>query len=287
MNKYLISVDIEGITGVIGKTFATQGSKNYELARKYMHSDVNAVVQGIAKQDPNSWILVRDAHGDAINLDLDKLHPKAHLIQGWGNALNMLEGLDESFKGVYFVGYHAGGQNNEAVLGHTLSAQVHYLKINDSVVNEAGVNALYAGIFNVPVAFVSGDDHAVCETIAYLPNITSVVVKESLARDSAMSFSLSETRKLLEEAASAATRNLLAGKISPVKIAAPFKAELKLYSTGYKVSILEKLYATLSFDKTYEFVRDEFVIKYSSNSMLELLQRLNLILQLVYFGKGA
>lgn len=286
MNKYLISVDIEGITGVIGKTFATQGSKNYELGRKYMHSDLNAVIQGIVKQDPDAWIVVRDAHGDAINLDLDKLHPKAHLIQGWGNGMNMLEGIDESFKGVFYVGYHAGGENNEAVLGHTLSSQIHYLKINDRIVNEAGVMAFYAGIFNVPIAFISGDDHAVKETSAYLPDIVTVAVKESLARDSAMSLSLAQARELLEDRASVAVQKLLSGKIAPMKIFAPYKLELKLYGLGYRLSVFEKLYATLSFDETYEFDRAAFIIKYSATSALEMLQRLNLVLALIYFIKN-
>lgn len=45
MNKYLISVDIEGITGVINRDFANKDGKYHQLGCDYMTSDVNAVVQ--------------------------------------------------------------------------------------------------------------------------------------------------------------------------------------------------------------------------------------------------
>lgn len=283
MNKYLISVDIEGISGVSGKTFATQGSKNYELARKYMHSDVNAVISGILKQDPESQIIVRDAHGDAINLDLEKLHPRATLIQGWGSAMNMLEGLDKSFKGVFLVGYHAGGQNNEAVLGHTLSSKVHYLKVNSKLINEAGFAAICAGIYDVPIAFISGDDQAINEAINQFENAITVEVKKSLSRDSAVCLSLTETRKLLENGAEEATKKLQKTKISSYKLVLPATLELVLYNTGYRISIFERLAKILHFDKVYQFDAERFAIKYSAKSALEMAERLNLILQLVYW----
>ena len=90
MNKYLISADIEGITGVINKNFANKDGKYYQLGCEYMTSDVNAVVQGILDVDADAWIVVRDAHEDAVNLNLEELHPKANLIQGWGSGQNML-----------------------------------------------------------------------------------------------------------------------------------------------------------------------------------------------------
>jgi D-aminopeptidase len=54
MNKYLISVDIEGITGVINKQFAKKDGKYYQLGCSYMLNDVNAVVQGIVNADPDA-----------------------------------------------------------------------------------------------------------------------------------------------------------------------------------------------------------------------------------------
>ena len=209
MNKYLISVDIEGITGVINKNFASKEGKYYQLGCGYMTSDVNAVVQGILNADPDAWIVIRDAHEDAVNLNLEELHPKANLIQGWGPTLNMLAGLDQTFKGVFLVGYHAGGKNNKAVLGHAFSSRVHYLKINGKFMNETGMAALYAGHYNVPVAFVSGDDCAINEAREQLGDVVvGVVVKQSLSRDSAISLPLEQAHFLLEKSAADAVAKL-------------------------------------------------------------------------------
>ena len=58
MNKYLISADIEGITGVVNKEFSKENGKFYPLGCRYMASDVNAVIQGILNADFDAEIVV-------------------------------------------------------------------------------------------------------------------------------------------------------------------------------------------------------------------------------------
>jgi|WetSurMetagenome_2_1015567.scaffolds.fasta_scaffold190155_1 D-amino peptidase len=282
MNKYLISVDIEGITGVVNKSFANPTGKHYELARKYMHHDVNAVVQGIISLDASALVIVRDAHDSATNLDLEKLHPKAHLMQGWGNSMNMIAPVDTSFKGVFLVGYHAGGQNNDAVLGHTWSSLIHYVKINDTIVNETGIVATYAGHFDVPIVFISGDDHAVREAKALIPNITGVIVKESYARDCALSMPLNEASALLEKDAVQAMQNLFQNNFAPYKPLLPIRIEIRFYNVGFGVSFFQKLYYVLRFDNTYQFDLENFTVTYKGENALEILNRFNQIMFVVY-----
>jgi D-amino peptidase len=282
MNKYLISVDIEGITGVVSKEFTDAKFKQYELGRRYMMSDVNAVIQGVISVDPQASIVVRDAHGDTFNLDLERLHPLASLVQGWGYAMNMLEPLDATYKGVFLVGYHAGGQNNEAVLGHTMRATNHYLKVNNKLLNETGIVALYAGHFNVPVAFISGDNYAVQEAKDQLGEIVGVVVKQSLARNSALSMSLTAAKALLEKAAAEATKNLLAAKVQPMTINPPLNLEMKFYNIGFGMSLYQKLYHVLQFDPLYQFDLENFILRYQAPNALELFQRLNLLEWLLF-----
>lgn len=286
MNKYLVSVDIEGITGVIGKAFANSSGKYYELAKRYMLSDVNAVIQGILIADNDAIIVVRDAHGDATNLDLERLHPQAQLLQGWGDEMNMLAALDDTYCGVFLVGYHAGGQDIEAVLGHTFSSVVHYVKVNDQIINETGIAAFYAGHFDVPVVFISGDDHAVAEAKTQVPGITGAVVKESFSRDSALSLPLSEARALLTKCAAQATEDALQRRVLPCKLVDPIKVEVKLYDIGYNVSIFKKLSRILNFDNSYEFDLERGVFRYYAKSALEMFQRFNLIAYLIYGLKG-
>lgn len=282
MNKYLISVDIEGISGVASREFSSASGKLYELGKRFMLHNTNAVVEGILQADPAAWIVVRDAHNSAQNLDFEKLHPKANLVQGWGNSMNMVSPVDKSYKGVFLVGYHAGGHNNDAVLAHTYAKFIHSLKINDKIIDEAGIAALYAGIHNVPVAFLSGDNLAVAAAKEQLPDIVGVVVKESLARDSVLSYPLAKAQELLISGAKLATQNLLQNKFKPFKLSVPFKAELKIYNIGYHISIFQKLYKTFELDKVFEFDLNEFSVKFISDSTAQFLQRFEVLMQCLY-----
>jgi D-amino peptidase len=282
MNKYLISVDIEGITGVVDKNFSELNGNRYILAQKYMLHDTNAVINGILEADEHAFIVVRDAHGAATNLDLERLHPRAHLLQGWGDNMAMVGGLDESFAGVFLVGYHSGGQNNDAVLAHTYSSKIHHVRINNQIVNEAGIAGLYASQYKVPVAFLSGDDYAVDEAKQQFPDIVGVVVKKSYARDSILSLSLSEAGRLLQDGAKQAVNHLLNKQIKPFAVSLPVTTEIKLYNVGYDISIFQKLYKLLQFDKSYTFDEANFVVKYTANTQAEMFQKFSLIVQLIY-----
>lgn len=282
MNKYLISVDIEGITGVINKQFAKKNGKYYPLGCSYMLNDVNAVVQGIVNADPDAWIVVRDAHEDSINLNLEELHPKANLIQGWGPTQNMLAGLDQTFTGVFLVGYHAAGTNNKAILGHTLSSVVHYIKINDALVNETGMAAFYASHFNIPVAFISGDDCAVNEARAQLGDIVGVVVKQSFSRDSGISLPLEQAQMLLEKSAADAVYGLQRHQFPVYKISLPVTLEIGFYNTGFRISVFQYLVEILEFDAGFIFDQEQLSVKFTASSILEAAQKLNMLMFLVH-----
>ncbi|MFA6408849.1 MAG: M55 family metallopeptidase [Gammaproteobacteria bacterium] len=288
MSKYLISVDIEGITGVVDKSFADLQGKHYELAKRYMLSDVNAVVEGILSADPEAEIIVRDAHGAATNLDLERLHPKASLVQGWGSTLSMVYPCDSSYAGVFLVGYHAGGHNLEAVLAHTYSSMIHSIHVNDLLINETGIAALHAGFYNVPAAFISGDDETIREAKNQLKGHTlvAVTVKESLGRDSALSISLNKSRELLSEGAKKATINLQNRIAKPFKITTQLRTEIKMYNAGYRTSIFARIANVLAFDTAYQFDRENFVIRYKAKTAMEMLQRLTLIAELIYGSKA-
>lgn len=284
MNKYLISVDIEGITGVINKSFSKEDGRHYQLGCRYMTSDVNAVTQGIINADQDAKIIVRDSHGSrAANLDLGSLHSDACLIQGWGAIQNMLTGLTPDFTGVFLVGYHAGGHNIEAVLGHTMHSIIQHTKVNGMLMNETGLAAIYAGHMNVPVAFVSGDNHTIAEAHDQLgDNIVGVAVKESYGRDCAVSLSLTQARKLLEQGAKDAVIKLQQKKLAAYKVKTPITLEVKFYDTGVRVSVLQYLSEILAFDPIYKFNCKERTLIFSSRDALELLQRFNMIMYLVY-----
>jgi len=78
--KVYISVDMEGITGVVSADQTGVGP-DYGMARKWMTDDVNAAILG-ALDAGATEIVVNDSHGDMRNILPGELNPGALLISG-------------------------------------------------------------------------------------------------------------------------------------------------------------------------------------------------------------
>jgi D-amino peptidase len=92
----------------------------------------------------------------------------------------MMEGLDETFDAIVFVGYHAKADAPRGLFAHTGSGVVRDLQVNGRSVGEGGMNAALAAWYGVPVVAVSGDDAAVEEVKAVVPGIRGVAVKRAI-----------------------------------------------------------------------------------------------------------
>ena len=92
--KVYISVDMEGITGVVNWEEVNETGKDYDYFRRMMSKEANAAVEG-ALAAGATGIVVRDAHGSARNILPDLLSEKAKLIRDWsGGPKGMMEGID-------------------------------------------------------------------------------------------------------------------------------------------------------------------------------------------------
>ena len=92
----------------------------------------------------------------------------------------MVEGIDESFDALVFVGYHARAGTPDAIIDHTMSGNVTDFAMNGVSLPEAGINALIAGLYGVPVVFVAGDQ-AVCDQVTELfGSVGTVAVKQGI-----------------------------------------------------------------------------------------------------------
>jgi D-amino peptidase len=98
----------------------------------------------------------------------------------------MMEGIDRTFDGVIFLGYHTSTTNASGVRAHTISsARLADVRLNGISMPEAGINAAIAGHFDVPVILISGDDAIVMEATDLLGNIEGAVVKWAISFHSA------------------------------------------------------------------------------------------------------
>jgi D-amino peptidase len=220
--KVFISVDMEGVSGLVNWDETDIKGPDYPLFRKLMTEEANAAISGALAAGATE-IVVRDAHDSARNILPDLLRPEAQLIREWSGPLSMMEGIDKSFDAVVFIGYHARAGTPNAVLKHTMSLSVFDLILNGVRQPEAGWNAAIAGYFDVPVVFVSGDA-AICSQVReIIGNVETVAVKEGIGKAAKM-IHPSKSQELIQKGVAAALRNLKAYK--PYKPTPPYKLEI-------------------------------------------------------------
>jgi D-amino peptidase len=223
--KIYISADMEGITGVV--TGEQLGPTGFEYARfrEFMTQEVNAAIEGAIAGGATD-IVISDSHGNGQNLLIEKLPANVLLVRSWPRPLGMMQGIDETFAGAIFIGYHTGTTNLDGVRAHTLSsARLTDVRLKGVSVSEAGINAAIAGHFNVPVIMVSGDDAVVKETTALLGNIEGAVVKWASGFHSAKTLMPQMSYGLIRDKAKLAVSRIRDFK--PYKLAGPIELDVR------------------------------------------------------------
>lgn len=217
--KVFISVDMEGVCGVIHWEDVSRDGKDYGLFRRLMTLETNAAIEGALAAGATE-IVVRDSHGSARNILPDVLHPAAELIRDWsGSPFSMMEGVDESFDAVIFIGYHASANMPDAVLKHTMSGTLYNVTLNGMVMPEAGVNGFIAGQYGVPVVMVAGDK-AICDQAGKIfDNIVTAPVKEGIGTAARM-LHPEKARALIKDRTREALSNL--DQFKPWTISPPY-----------------------------------------------------------------
>ena len=219
--KIYISADLEGITGVVTAEQLGPGGFEYERFREFMTAEVNAAIEG-ARAAGADEILVSDSHGNGQNLLIERFDPDVRIVRSWPRSLTMMEGIDGSFAGAIFIGYHAGTTNPEGVRAHTMSsATLTDVRINDYSSNETVWNAAVAGHFGGPVIMVSGDDATAAEARARLGDIETAVVKWAHSFHSATTLTPQAGQDLIRATAERAVQRLRRGEIRPYHVSTP------------------------------------------------------------------
>ncbi len=248
--KVFISVDMEGVAGVIHWEDVSRDGKDYGLFRTLMTEETNAAIEGALAAGATE-ILVRDSHGSARNILPDLLHSKADLIRDWGySPLSMMEGIDETFDAVIFIGYHARANTPNATLDHTMSGTLYNVVLNGKKMPEAGINAFIAGNFGVPVVLVAGDK-AICEQVEELfGEVETVAVKQGMGNAARM-LHPKKAQELIREKTTEALKRL--GDFKPFTFTPPytmdvtFKDEWRAENTSWIPGAKRKNNTTITF----------------------------------------
>ncbi len=223
--KIYISMDIEGVAGIVLPAHGQPGNGEYERARRLMTNEANAAIAG-AFDAGATEVLVNDSHGPMVNLLPDHLDPRAQVIQGKPKAGNMAAGLDASFDAMFMVGYHAGA-GQYGVLSHTINGfAFDAIRLNGLDCAEATLYGAYAGAFGVKVALLTGDDQLMAQCAPLFPQVEQAVVKYALGHRAAWAFSPQTSCQTIHDAAMRAVQNL--PTMLPFTPPGPYRLEIDL-----------------------------------------------------------
>ncbi len=239
--KIYISVDMEGIAGVVTGDQLGPGNFEYERFRQFMTKEAIAAVSG-AREAGATEILVSDSHGNGENLLIEQFPKDVRIIRSWPRRLSMIAGIDSSFDAVVFIGYHSSTNALSGVRAHTFSsARLTRVALNGKEVPEGVWNAAIAGHFGVPVVMISGDESAIRENRAFLGPIAAAEVKRSLGFHSANTLTPEAAQDLI--AATVKTALKERSRFKPFRLSIPVTLDVsfKSYLTSEVASYLRRV----------------------------------------------
>ncbi len=255
--KIYISADMEGVTGAVTGEQLGPGGFEYQRFRQFLTDEVNAAIEG-AREAGAREILVSDSHGNGQNLLIDQLPEDVQVVRSWPRPLGMMQGIDDTFDGAIFIGYHSSTTNPEGIRAHTTSSgRLAAVRVNGVEMTEASYNAAIAGHFDVPVIMISGDDAVVSEAQSVLGDVEGAVVKWAYGFHSARTLHPAAGQAVIRETARAAVSRI--GDFTPYKPDAPiqFEVTFKNYQPSQLLAYLPQVERIDS--HSIRFVGDDMV----------------------------
>lgn len=251
-----ISVDMEGICGIVDWSQVGGNTGEYDYGRKLMVGDVNAAVEGLLAAGVKE-VLVSDAHGGKRNIKPEEIHEEAYLLRGSPKPYGMMAGISSDFDAACYVGYHAMKGTANGILAHTISGSVvDGIWINGRETGEFGLNAALAGWYGVPSVFVSGDAATSAEVSSFVPGISTAVVKWGVGRQAAKCLHPSKGRALIQKTIAEAIGKI--GSVKPYRVDEPVEFKLRLGNSVGGDAVSQLPYVERIDGRTVKAVLDDY-----------------------------
>lgn len=255
--KVFISSDIEGTCGINHWDETHHNHADVKYFEKQMTREVSAACEGAFAAGAED-VLVKDAHGTARNILPDELCPKARLHRGWtGHIFQMMSGLElEKFDAVLFTGYHSAAASGGNNLSHTKNTRNEIILLNGKPLSEFRLNSYIAGMLDIPVCFISGDENICKEAKALIPNIHTVAAFKGVGGATISAHPDTVVAAIREEAEKA-----LSGDWKACKVPMPEDFEVIIRYREQAMAYSKSFYpgAELYDDKSVRFYHKDFM----------------------------
>jgi D-amino peptidase len=275
--------DMEGSSGIFTREQAwywEQGVRENVAAeaRQLFTADVNSL-SAAALEAGASNLIVCDTHHGGGNLIQDKLLTDRrirylyHSVGMEDGKHRWMPGLDGTVAGLMLPGHHAKAGTDRSFMPHTWSREWLDFKINGRSVGEIGIEACYAGHWDIPLIFVQGDEAACKEAEEQFPGVVTAVVKQATTPELAVGPEPATERRATARKIAEAIEKARSGKLLPFKPTLPMTIEVQMRTMDGASKIASRQGVTRLDDHTVEvrIGRQCDVVKWITGSGLEML----------------
>jgi len=226
--KIYILADMEGVSGIRKPAQVDmQGAEYHAEGRTLMMQEMNVAIEAAFAGGADE-VVACDTHGGGGQVRVGEMNERA--VYETPNMRRLMPSLDETFDGAILLGHHARAGTLDAFLDHTMSSASWFeYRINDQVVGEIGIEAAWAGHYDVPVIMVSGDQATADETKDLLGDVETAVVKWGIGRQAVRCLSLPKAHSVIAETTKRAVKRAAKQQFQPFKPKLPATVQLTLY----------------------------------------------------------
>ena len=262
--KVWLSVDMEGISGLVRWADVIASGMDFQRNRGFMTADANAAIAG-AFDGGASEVVVEENHGveELCDLVLDQIDPRCRVVRGAGRpTATTMAGLDAATGVVLFVGHHARAGSFPGIMAHTVSYErFKSVRVGGEAVGESEIMTIRAGELGVPVGLVSGDQVLIAELTKRAPWVERVEVKRALSNVSGDVIPPARAREAIRSGARRAVERARRGELPVYRDQpAPHDVEVEL-----RAPIEEGLRANLAQLPEFEIADDHTIRTVAEN----------------------
>ncbi len=267
--KVFISVDMEGISGLVRWADVGARGVDYGRNRSIMTADANAAIAGALDAGADE-VIVEENHGveDLCNLLMDEIDDRCTVIRGAGRPdATTMSGLDGTCGLVMLVGHHARAGSYPGIMAHTISyGAFERVLVSGRSFGEPDFFIRRAGELGVPVGLVTGDQVVAEQVREIAPWVDAVIVKQALARQSGHCIPPARAQAMIRDGAMKAVARANAGELEAYEFEpGPFDIEVQMkieLSDAFRQNIDSLAEFSIEGDRTVRTTADDMSLAF-------------------------
>lgn len=233
--KIYMHWDMEGVSGIFTREhvwFWEEGTREHiaNEGRQLLIDDVNSAVKAALESGVDK-VIVCDTHRGGGNIELHKMFSDPRItyhVKSRDTNGRWMPGLDDTVDGLMLMGHHAKAGTEGEFLPHTWTTEWADFRVNGQSVGEMGIEACYAGYWNIPPIMAQGTELACREAEELFPGIVTAGIKHAESHDLCSGLDTDSAHHLIAQRVGEAIDKARSRQINPYKPALPMTVTIRM-----------------------------------------------------------